>query len=190
MSTRNCFGPLFNEYSCFFRAGIFAMVTVSPTSGHITDEFGGTAVFTVVLNAKPTSFVTIAASSSDTSEGTLPSTPLVFSTSNWNTGRSVTMTGVEDDVVDGDTAYGVTLSAASSDVNFHSVSVDSVVGITNLEGNLVFFGWFVVGPAKHTKSTHTHKYKHMQTHHTHTPLTHMYKYTHHIQVQTLPLLII
>ena len=47
-----------------------AGITVNPTSGLITTEAGGTAQFSVVLDTQPTADVTIAISSSDTSEGT------------------------------------------------------------------------------------------------------------------------
>src|SRR5262249_41976430 len=46
-------------------------ITVSPTSGLVTTEAGGTAQFTVVLNTLPTANVTIGLSSSDTTEGTV-----------------------------------------------------------------------------------------------------------------------
>ena len=46
-------------------------VTVDPTSGLVTTESGGTAQFSVRLNSQPTHPVTIALSSSDTSEGTI-----------------------------------------------------------------------------------------------------------------------
>ena len=48
-----------------------AGITVTPTAGLTTTEAGGTATFTVVLNTQPTADVTIALSSSDTTEGTV-----------------------------------------------------------------------------------------------------------------------
>ena len=48
-----------------------AGITVTPTSGLTTTEAGGTATFNVVLDKAPTANVTIALSSSDSSEGTL-----------------------------------------------------------------------------------------------------------------------
>ena len=46
-----------------------AGVTVTPTSGLVTTEAGGTASFTVVLESEPVADVTISLSSSDTTEG-------------------------------------------------------------------------------------------------------------------------
>ena len=45
--------------------------TLTPTSGLITTEAGGTATFTVVLTARPTANVTIGLISSDITEGTV-----------------------------------------------------------------------------------------------------------------------
>ncbi len=52
-----------------------AGITVSPTSGLVTTESGGTATFTVVLTTQPSADVTLALSSSDTTEGTVSPTP-------------------------------------------------------------------------------------------------------------------
>ena len=96
-----------------------AGITVTPTSGLTTTEAGGTATFTVVLNTQPTANVTIGLSSSDTTEGTVGPASLTFTTANWNTPQTVTVTGVNDDVDDGDVAYTiVTAAATSSDSNY------------------------------------------------------------------------
>jgi hypothetical protein len=92
-----------------------AGITVAPTSGLVTTEAGGTASFSVRLNSEPTADVTIAVSSSDTGEGTVAPATLVFTAANWNTPQTVTVTGVDDDVDDGDIAYSIVTAAAVSD---------------------------------------------------------------------------
>ena len=52
-----------------------AGVTVTPIAGLTTTEAGGTATFTVVLTSQPTADVTIGLTSSDTTEGTVPTPP-------------------------------------------------------------------------------------------------------------------
>ena len=84
-----------------------AGITVNPTSGLVTTENGGTAQFTVVLDSQPTADVTIGISSSDTSEGTPSTSSLTFTATNWDVAQAVTVTGVDDDVVDGDVAYTI-----------------------------------------------------------------------------------
>src|SRR5205823_1446523 len=82
-----------------------AGITVGPTSGLTTTEAGGTATFTVVLTSQPTATVTIPLSSSNTGEGTISVATLTFTTGNWNAAQTVTVTGVNDPVDDGDVAY-------------------------------------------------------------------------------------
>ena len=100
-----------------------AGITVTPTAGLMTTEAGGTATFTVVLNTQPTADVTIALSSSDTTEGTVGPASLIFTTANWNVAQTVTVTGVDDAVVDGDVGYTiVTAAAVSTDPNYTGVN--------------------------------------------------------------------
>src|SRR5205085_386827 len=100
-----------------------AGVTVSPTSGLVTTEAGGTATFTIVLNSQPTANVTIGISSSNAAEGTASVASLVFSALNWNVARTVTVTGVNDSVDDGDIGYSiVTAAATSTDAKYNGKS--------------------------------------------------------------------
>ena len=63
--------------------------------------------------------MTIGLSSSDTTEGTVAPASLTFTTANWNTPQTVTVTGVNDGIDDGDVAYTiVTAAATSSDANY------------------------------------------------------------------------
>ena len=89
-------------------------VVVSPTSGLMTTEAGTSASFSVVLNIAPTADVTINISSSDPSEGTASVSSLTFTTANWNVARTVTVTGVDDSVNDGDVAFTILTAAATS----------------------------------------------------------------------------
>jgi hypothetical protein len=119
-----------------------AGIVVSPTGGLVTTEAGGTAQFDVVLNSEPTADVVIGISSSDTSEGTVSAGSLTFTAAGpgiWNVPRSVTVTGVDDLIVDGDIAYTiVTAAAASSDLKYDGMTV-SDVGVTNTDNDVPDF---------------------------------------------------
>ncbi len=105
-------------------------VTVSPTSGLMTTENSGAATFQVVLNSQPTSSVTIGLSSSDTTEGNISVNSLLFTTANWNVPQTVTVTGVNDDLVDGSVAYMIiTAAAVSSDPQYNNRDVADVNAI-------------------------------------------------------------
>ncbi|MEQ1760556.1 MAG: Calx-beta domain-containing protein [Vicinamibacterales bacterium] len=107
-------------------------ITVSAISG-ATSEAGGTATFTVVLDAQPTADVTIGLSSSDTTEGTASPSTLTFTSANWNTPQTVTVTGVNDSLDDGDIAFSiVTAPATSVDTNYTSVNPANVT-VTNTD---------------------------------------------------------
>src|SRR6185369_8983141 len=97
-------------------------ITVSPISGPTT-EAGGTATFTVVLTTQPTADVTIGLSSSDTTEGTVLPASLIFTAANWNVAQTVTVTGVDDALDDGNIAYTiVTAPATSTDVTYNGAN--------------------------------------------------------------------
>ncbi|MFN7982695.1 MAG: hypothetical protein U0Q11_12620 [Vicinamibacterales bacterium] len=112
-----------------------AGVTVTPTSGLTTTEAGGTATFTVVLTSQPTANVTIGLTSSNTAEGTVSPSSMTFTSGNWNTPQTVTVTGVDDFLVDGAVAYTiVTAAATSSDLNYSGLNA-SDVSVTNTDND-------------------------------------------------------
>ena len=79
-------------------------ISVTPSGGLVTAEAGGTATFSVVLNAAPTADVIIELSVSDATEGSLSHSSLTFTAENWNAPQVVTVTGVDDSVYDGNDA--------------------------------------------------------------------------------------
>ena len=81
-------------------------IIVAPAS-ITTGEDGSSASFTVVLASQPSGDVLITFSGVDSTEGTLSSTSLTFTPSNWNTPQSVTVTGVDDALIDGDITYTI-----------------------------------------------------------------------------------
>jgi uncharacterized repeat protein (TIGR01451 family) len=104
-----------------------AGVLVTPTSGLTTTEAGGTATFTVALTSRPSADVTIPLASSDTAEGTVEPASLTFTTDDWSTPRTVTITGTNDDYDDGDVAFTVATSpAASTDAGYAGIDPDDV----------------------------------------------------------------
>lgn len=104
-----------------------AGITINPTSSLVTTEDLGTATFTIVLTSQPTSEVSIDLSSDDTSEGTVSPLSVTFSAANWNAIQTVTVTGVNDDIIDGDIPYSiVTAQASSADLLYASINPPDV----------------------------------------------------------------
>jgi hypothetical protein len=88
-----------------------AGIQVTPNAGLATTEAGGTATLSVVLTSQPTASVVIPVASSDPSEGGVSSSSLTFTTANWNVAQTITVTGVDDLIDDGEVAYTITLGA-------------------------------------------------------------------------------
>lgn len=104
-----------------------AGITVAPILGLTTTEAGGTATFTIVLNSEPTAEVSIDITSSDVSEGTVSPATLTFTPGNWDSPQTVTVTGVDDDVDDGDVVYTIQTAAASSaEREYNGLDADDV----------------------------------------------------------------
>ena len=92
--------------------------TLSKTTASVA-ETGTTDTFTVVLNSEPTANVTLTLSDNDSTEVLYPSS-LVFSTGNWSTSQTVTLTGKDDDADDGNRSILLTLTPGSTDGNYNS----------------------------------------------------------------------
>ena len=105
-----------------------------------TTEAGGTAFFSVKLDTEPTASVTIPISSDNVSEGTVSVSSLTFTSSNWNSEQTVTVTGVDDSVVDDNVTYNVVIgSSTSSDVNYDGVDVDDII-LKNINNDILIGG--------------------------------------------------
>jgi acyl-homoserine lactone acylase PvdQ len=110
-----------------------AGITVQPGYVLTTTEAGGSAAFSVVLDVAPNSVVTVAVSSSDTSEGRLSASALVFDNTNWSVPQTVTVTGQPDLAADGDRVYAiVTAPAVDSAGGYTGVDPDDLT-VVNLD---------------------------------------------------------
>jgi hypothetical protein len=113
-----------------------AGISVTPISGLTTTESGGTAIFSVVLNIAPTADVVIGVSSSNPNEGTVNVSNLTFTAANWNIAQTVTVTGVDDLLIDGNQPYSIVLApATSSDANYNGLNPNDV-SVVNTDNDL------------------------------------------------------
>ena len=112
-------------------------ITVSPLSGLITTEAGGIDWFSIKLNTQPTADVTIGLSVSDPTEGKVDPTSVTFTPSSWGESgvRWVKVTGVNDDIDDGDITYSiVTAAAVSADPVYNGMNPPDV-SVTNQDND-------------------------------------------------------
>jgi large repetitive protein len=112
-----------------------AGILVSPTSGLVTTEGGGTATFHVVLTSQPTANVVIPVVSDRPDEGVTSVSSLTFTSQNFNAPQAVTVTGVDDAVADGNQPYTIVLgAAASADLGYAGLDPDDV-SVINLDND-------------------------------------------------------
>lgn len=109
-----------------------AGITVGTISGSTT-EAGGTATATIVLTSEPTASVIVGLSSSNAAEGTVSPASFTFTTVNWATPQTVTATGVNDDVDDGDIFYSIVTAAATSSDVLYSAMNPTNIAVTNAD---------------------------------------------------------
>ena len=110
-----------------------AGVTVSTPSGTSTSEAGTAVSFTIKLNSEPTANVTIPISSSDTTEGTVSPASLIFTAANWNTPQTVVVTGVNDNLDDGDIVYSAVIGVLTSSDGLYNAINPADISLTNLD---------------------------------------------------------
>ena len=99
----------------------------------IVNETGTTATFNIVLTAEPLSDVVLLLTSSDTGEATVTGS-LTFTPENWDEAQIVTVTGVDDTIIDKE-QYPfiiVSISDTDSDVLFADVE-NQRVGVSNFD---------------------------------------------------------
>ena len=105
-----------------------AGLTVSAVTGQAT-EAGGTATFTVKLADAADGGGDGDGDGGDASEGTVSPSSLTFAPGVWNTVQTVTVTGVDDDVDDGDVTWNVILnpdSGPAGDAHYRAVGNSNV----------------------------------------------------------------
>jgi len=106
-----------------------AGVTISGTD-FSTNEQGDTAAFGVKLNAAPARDVTITFTSSDLTEGVVTHPALTFTSANWATPQTFTVTGQNDALIDGSVAYSIAGKVTTLDVIYKNITVNSLT-VTN-----------------------------------------------------------
>ena len=143
-------------------SSLSASITDNDTAGVTITESGGTTnvteggatdTYTVMLHSQPTASVTVTISTDG--KTTVSPTSLTFTTGNWSTARTVTVTAVDDTVAEGSHSSSITHSAASTDSNYSGISVDGVTaGITDNDTAYVNFS-LAAGSALESAGTMT-----------------------------------
>ena len=105
-------------------------VTVSPTALTVTEEDPTGDSYRVVLDSQPTAEVVVTVAGHAGTEVTPGPTSLTFTTSDWDTAQTVTVTAGSDADTVNDTVT-LTHSAASTDGNYQGITIDDVTVTVN-----------------------------------------------------------
>ncbi len=99
-------------------------VSVSNTGGTtVVNEDGTTDSITIVLSSQPLANATVSLTANTALS--YSSSSLVFTTSNWSTPQTVTVSGVDNDVMDGSRSTSIAFTTSSSDTNYSGIAVTS-----------------------------------------------------------------
>ncbi len=112
-----------------------AGITITPLTGLVTTEAGGTASFTVVLDSLPLENVTLPLSSSDAGEGSIDKTLLSFTPQNGKTAQTVTVTGIDDQVIDGNMTYAIVTGLSDSLDPLYDEIASGDIGVSNTDND-------------------------------------------------------
>jgi hypothetical protein len=101
-------------------------ITLTQTGGAtIVTEGGTTDSYTIVLNSQPTADVAIAINSN--SQLTTSAVTLTFTPNNWNVAQNVTVTAVDDVIVEGSHSGEITHSVTSTDAQYNNIIINPIV---------------------------------------------------------------
>ena len=103
-----------------------AGVTVAPPTNATVEEGGATDTYDVSLDSEPTGDVTITVT--DDAQCDVSSPTLTFTSLNYMTAQTITVTATDDAVVEGAHTCTITHSAASTDLAYDAIAVASVTG--------------------------------------------------------------
>ena len=120
------------------RAGFSVIVSDEST---VVSEGGGSDTISVVLTAAPLTDVVIAVEADDESEVFVSQATLTFTTENWDTPKTVEVSGVDDVLVDGDQHSQVSfgIHAIDSDLAFRELQAQAVAIATTDDDEAGFF---------------------------------------------------
>lgn len=111
-------------------------ILITPTSGLVTTEAETSQNFDIVLSTQPSSVVSVALSSDDTSEGLVSHAKVTFNTQNWSQIQTITVTGQNDDLLDGNIGYNIiTAPANSADPNYSGMDPTDI-SLVNMDDDI------------------------------------------------------
>ena len=101
-------------------------ISVGDINGNTT-ESGDEATFAMTLDSEPIGDVRIGLSSTNTGEGIVSPPTLIFTSANWDLEQVITVSGVDDDINDGDVTYSIVFDPTiSTDDNYNGLNLSEL----------------------------------------------------------------
>ena len=97
-------------------------------------EGGAGDTFVFALNSAPTSDVTVTLSTTGADDISIAQTILTFTAANWQTQQTVSLSAINDSLVEGPETFTVTMTATSADAGYNGLSSNVTVGVTDNDG--------------------------------------------------------
>lgn len=134
---RPCFFGLSAVVALFLAAPASAVAGITVTPRTLRTAEGGSAqTFTARLSTRPSAPVTVEIAL-DGTEGAAAPGALTCDGSTWNTARTVTVTGQDDTLDDGNVRYTLTLTPSSTDTDYDGSAKAATLTVDNNDGDLV-----------------------------------------------------
>ena len=124
-------GMVCKKGTCHQQAGLNITLAGSPEL-HESPE--SSMSFNVTLPSKPSAPVTIHVTISDDTEISANVTEITINPEDWDKPHTVTVSGVSDDIADGDQISGISLSTTSDDLDYDGITNDTI-RITTVDDN-------------------------------------------------------
>ena len=117
----------------------FPGVQAGTNSATVVNETGTTGVVELRLGTQPTGNVVVDLAVNDATEASIDVAQLTFTTGNWNVPQTVTVTGLDDPLDDGDINFSfvTTMNAATADPAYAAMGPENFA-ITNRDDDAAF----------------------------------------------------
>ncbi len=129
-----------------------ASIAATPTMGLYTNESGTTTSFYVVLSTQPGADVVIPSFNSNSSECSLQTNSITFTSQNWSTPQEVIVKGVDDSIIDGPATCLITSGSSTSADQVYVGKTIPVVTVINVDNDVAGFTFIPNTPAVTTES--------------------------------------
>ncbi len=112
-----------------------ARIQVTANDNQTSEDGSLSVVVFYELLSQPSNDVSINFSSSDTSQGSLNTTTMVFTPANWNTPQPRTIFGIDDNIMEGDISYSISSTVSSVDSNYNNLAIQDI-NLVNIDDDL------------------------------------------------------